>query len=155
MLCFPFWPLMNLTMGLWSRFWTCFAQYQTKDQTNLLRRDVVLFLMVKQAKGCSLLSPHVLWRTEVSQPQDKVILLRQNALFQLFYLIMNGLDDDRWLKGAVTISGCYSCDEQAALGSGGGSVDMTYTPSMRQCRLQKLPKSQYVNGWASKCRQMV
>lgn len=78
MLCFPFWPLMNLTMGLWSRFWICFAQYQTKDQTNLLRRDVVLFLMVKQAKGCSLLSPHVLWRTEVSQPQDKVILLQQN-----------------------------------------------------------------------------
>lgn len=101
---------------------------------------MVLFLMVKQAKGCSLLSPHMfLWRTEVSQPQDKVILLWQNALFQLFYLIMNGLDDDRWLKGAVTISGCYSCDEQAALGSGGGSVDMTYTPSVGQSRLQKLP----------------
>lgn len=128
MLCFPFWLLLNLTVGLWSRFWICFAQYQIKDQTNLLIRGIVLFLMVKKAKECSLLSPHTLCRTEVRQSEDKVVLLWQNALFHLFYLIMNELDDDRWLKGAVTISGCCSCDEQDAQGSGGGSVDMTYTP---------------------------
>lgn len=66
---------------------------------------MVLFLMVKLAKGCSLLSPHSLWRTEVTQPQDKVILLWQNDLFHLFYLITNGLDEGGWLKGAVTICG--------------------------------------------------
>lgn len=108
-------------------------------QRKLLGKDMILFLMVKQI-GCSLLFLHILWRTEVREPQDKAIVLLQNALFHLLYIKLAV----RW---QMVKRCCYRfCTLQLwmaglAMFSWGFSWHDIHSPKKTQSLLQKLSKS--------------